>query len=142
MNRDKAIRYKFYELLTGADILIDSGVISVWDEKAEDVTNNIYILFRDQTANIVDTNCNDTWDCTIELAIVNKQPDTITKDTTDDVAEQVETLLAPLWEPVNYQGWQLTCCVLSSTNYSGLILVDTDTVIEKTMIYTLKAIKL
>lgn len=142
MNRDKAIRFKFYELLSGADILYDSGEISIWDEKAEDTTNNLYILFRDQTANIFQTGCNDTWDCTIELAIVNKQQDTITKSTTDDIAEQVEALLAPLWAGATYEGWQILNCVLSSSNYSGLILEDTVTTIEKTLIFSLTAIKL
>lgn len=142
MNREKAIRYKFYQLLTGTDITYDSGLISVWDEKAEDTTNNVYILFRDQSAERQRNYCA-IWDCTLELAIVNKQPDTISKDTTDDVSEQVEDLLTlGLIDGVEYEGWQFTNFALESTNYSGLILAGTDTEIEKTMTFTLTATKL
>lgn len=143
MNREKAIRYKIYQILTGTDIEYDSGLISVWDEKAEDNTNNIYILFRDQSAQRSTTFCDDSWECTFELAIVNKQPDTISKDSTDDVSEQVEDLLnAGLIDGVEYEGWQFNNFALDNTNYSGLILTDTGSEIEKTMTFTLTATKL
>lgn len=136
MNREKAFRLKMYEVLTSAPITYDSGQVSIWDEKAEDTTNNLYILFQGQTAQFTGTFCNNTWNCTIDLVLVNKQPDTISKDTTDDIGEQIETLLNDgLIAGAEYGGWQITNFQLDSINYASYVLSQTSSELEKTMTY-------
>lgn len=136
MNRDKAVRLKYYEVLLAGDIRYDSGSVSIWDEKAEDATNNLYILFQGQQAQFTGNFCNKTWQCTIDLVIVNKQPDTISKDTTDDIAEQIEDLLtAALVSGVEYEGWQITNFVLDSSNTAAYTLSETASEIEKTLTF-------
>ena len=75
MDREKAIRLKIFDLLTAANITYDSGVISIWDEKAEDTTNNLYIVLRDQTAIDDRVMCAKQWTGTLELGIVCKTRD-------------------------------------------------------------------
>lgn len=143
MNREKAIRLKFFDILNTGNIQYDSGNISIWDEKAEDTTNNLYILLRDQTASATQTFCQDTWDCTMEIVIVNKQTDTISKDINDDISEQVENLLFDaLAVGATYEGWQIANVVLDSVNYSSLFLSATDSDIEKVLIYRMNAMRL
>lgn len=143
MDREKAIRLKLFELLTAANIRYDDGDINVWDEKAEDETNNLYIVFRDQTAQNDGTFCLNSWTCTLELGIVCKQPDTVSKDIPDDIGEQVEAALyAGLVNGVITNGWQINNFVLDSVNYSTFVLSPTQSEIEKTLIFRMTANKL
>lgn len=142
MNREKAIRLKVYELLTAEQILVDEGEVSIYDEKVEDESSNIYIVLKRQTASIANDNCRNKWNCRIDLWIVNRQRDTISKDTTDDICERVEELLAPLSDGVEYNGWQMLNAVLEDLDYDTFQLTDTDTEIQLTLTYSLTAIKL
>jgi hypothetical protein len=136
MNREKAIRLKYYDILINGNITYDVGQVSIWDEKPEDTTNNLYILLKAQTAQSDPNYCMKTWTCTQEIVIVNKQPDTISKDTTDDICEKIEDLLyAALRQGAEYGGWQITNFVLDSVDYAAYILGQTDSELEKTLIF-------
>lgn len=142
MNREKAIRLKFFDLLTAANILYDAGAISIWDEKAEDQTNNLYILLQRQNASAPNDFCNNKWDCRIDVRIVNKQRDTLSKDITDDIGEQVENALAVLFEGAEYEGWQFLNVQTEDISYDPYDLTENDSVIEKLYTYRLTAQKL
>lgn len=142
MNREKAIRLKVYELLTADPILVDEGQVSIYDEKVEDEGSNLYIVLKRQTASIFNDNCRNKWSCRIDLWIVNRQRDTISKDTTDDICERVEELLSPIADGVEYNGWQMLNAVLEDLDYDTFQLTDTDTEIQLTLTYSLTAIKL
>jgi len=142
MNREKAIRLKVFEIIDG-NVTYELAPVSIWDDKAEDETNNIYVLLEDQTAQFVENFCNNQWDTTIQLRIVNKQQDTISKDTTDDVSEQIEGLLTTaLVAGVEYEGWQILNCRLESAQYSTWTLAKSRTVVEKILIFRQTLIKL
>lgn len=143
MNREKAIRHKIYDVLSTGNIRYDDGEIDVWDEKAEDTTNNIYILLKRQTAQAPQTFCQNQWDVTIEVWVVNKQPDTISKDTTDDVVEQVEDLLSVAMNGgIEYEGWQIINFNMDSLATDDYFLSDTKTEIQVTLIFNARMIKL
>jgi len=142
MNREKAIRLKIFELLSASPILIDEGQVDIWDEKVEDNGSNLYIALKRQTATIFADNCRNKWNCRIDIWIVNKQRDTISKDTTDDICERVEELLQPLTDGVEYNGWQMLNAVLEDLDYDSFDLTETETEIQLTLTYSLTAIKL
>lgn len=142
MNREKAIRLKFFELLTAANILYDDGVISIWDEKAEDQSNNLYILLQRQNAAAPTDFCSNKWTCRIDVRVVNKQRDTMSKDITDDIGEQVEDALSPLFSGAEYEGWQFLNIQMEDASYDPYDLTENDSVIEKLYTYRLTAIKL
>lgn len=143
MNREKAIRHKIYDVLNTGNISYDDGTIDVWDEKAEDTTNNIYILLKRQTAQAPQTFCQNQWDVTIEVWVVNKQPDTISKDTTDDIVEQIEDLLSSAMSGgVEYEGWQILNFNMDSLATDDYFLSDTKTEMQVTLIFNARMIKL
>lgn len=143
MDREKAIRLKVFDLLTTAEIKYDEGVISIWDEKAEDESNNLYIVLRDQSASDDRVMCMKQFSCTLEIGVVCKTKDAVSKDIPDDIGEQVENALyAGLLAGVETNGWQFNNFVLDSANYSTFVLSPTDSEIEKTLIFRFTAIKL
>lgn len=143
MDREKAIRFKIYDILSTGNITYDLGEVSIWDEKAEDTTNNIYILLRDQTAQDDRTFCMLQWTSTFEVGIISKQTDTLSKDILDDVGEQVENLLYDaLLVGVSTNGWQINNFVLDSASFSTFTLSATQSEIEKTLIFRMTATRL
>lgn len=143
MDREKAIRLKIFDILSNGNITYDVGVVSIWDEKAEDTTNNIYILLRDQTAQDDRVFCMRQWTSTIELGIVSKQTDTISKDILDDVCEQVESLLYDaLLSGIDTNGWRINNFTLDSASFSTFTLSATQSEIEKTLIFRMTATRL
>lgn len=143
MDREKAIRHKVFELLNAANIQYDDGDISIWDEKAEDTTNNNYILLRDQTAQGLGDFCMNKWTCSFEMGVVTKSKDGVSKDVADDIGEQLENALYNnLVNGIEYQGWQYNNFTLDSANYSTFVLSPTESEIEKTFVFRFTATKL
>lgn len=142
MDREKAIRLKHFELLQAANIRYDEGVIDIWDEKAGDNTNNIYILLARQNAQDKSNFCGGRWDGRIDIRIVNGQQDTLSKDVNDDVGEQVEAALQALSIGAEYGGWQFSDYILESVEYDAYDLSETKSILEKVLTYKLTAQKL
>jgi hypothetical protein len=132
MNREKAIRLLYFNLLF-EQVTYELGIVSVWDEKAEDDTNNIYILLENQSATNAGNFSQNAWECDIDIRMVAKQQDGVTKDITDDVAEQVEGILyRALQRGAETNGYQITNFVLQNLDYDTFSLTSTRSEINVT----------
>jgi hypothetical protein len=90
----KKVRKAYYEALNG-QLTYDGSPVSVWDEKAEATTNNIYVLLSTQTATDTSTFSSFDTQTTILIDIVSKSQDRVSKDVLDEVAQQILTIILP-----------------------------------------------
>ncbi len=141
MNREKVIRLYIHGLLNGT-LAYNATTIPVWDSKLEDKTN-IYVIIEEQSANVIQKFPQQmAWECSINLFIVSKQQDTVSRDVVDDIAEQIETIVYnALQNGVVTNGWQLNNMALASTEHSMFELLHSKMQVSKTMTFRLEANK-
>jgi hypothetical protein len=140
MNREKAIRKYFFDLISNS--LVQPGnanIIPVYDEKA-DSNVNIYVLLETQRANDDRDFIKKRWNATIEINIIHKQDDSYTKDIVDDICEQIEALI-PYETTINNE-WQITNNRLDSVDYGNLKISETQTICMKILTYSFKTTKI
>jgi hypothetical protein len=142
MTPDKAIRYYFANLLVG-NILYNSNVVTFWDDQANDETNNLYVLFSNQTSSEIGNFVQHRWSCTVTLEIVFKSQDHTSKDTLDDIQESIDNLVYPsLQNGVVTNNWQINNFRLSDTTFEGARITDTRTTNRKLVTYSMEVTKI
>lgn len=142
MNRERAIRIRIYELLN-ENLSFEDSPVPVWDAKLEDEDSSLYVIIEGQSGRIIQKYPHQkTWDCNINLSIVSRQHNTVSRDLVDDVAEQIENLLyAGLYDGAVYEGWQFSNFVLESTNSNAFTLGKSMSEVSKDLIFKIEATK-
>jgi hypothetical protein len=91
----KVLRKAIYDALNGT-VLYDSAVVPVFDEKRSITsTANLYILLSTQTETASDTSDAFMTISTIDIEVCHKTGSEVSKDTMDDVANEVLEILFP-----------------------------------------------
>jgi hypothetical protein len=125
VNRDKAVRYGFGEILRNA-ITYDGNAIKIYDAVTtnEVLNENLYVLLTRQTA-ANDHNLRQfRWRCIQTIEIVSKQISSVSKDIADEVSEQIEQLIIyPNGKPgignmAQQSGWKFEIQILESVDYT------------------------
>lgn len=142
MNREQAIRMNIYTLLDEL-LTYDSAVIPIWDAKLEDEDSILYVIIEGQSAVVINKfPSQKTWDCNINLSIVSRQHNGVSRDIVDNVAEQIEDrLYAGLYDGALYENWQFSNFVLERTNSNAFELSKTMSEVSKDLIFKIEASK-
>lgn len=141
MNREKAIRLKFYEVLNG-QLQYDSAVLPVNDAKLQD-DSDIYIILTEQRATDNSSFHCYKWECEQDIEIHSVQQHSVSRDIVDDVAEQIETLIfQALKDGTETNGWQLNNLTLSGTRNAMWELTQTKNEVFKELTFRMSAVKL
>lgn len=142
MNREHAIRICIFDLLNGT-LTYEGTEVPVWDAKLESEDSNLYVIIEGQSGITINKYPQQkTWDCNINLSIVSRQHNGVSRDTVDDVAEQIETILyAALEGGTIYQGWQFTNFVLERTSSNAFTLGHSMSEVSKDLTFKIEATK-
>jgi hypothetical protein len=147
MNREQAIRTGFYQALNG-NLTYNSNPVSITDSilTQGSADSPVYVVFDQQTANLNTSGAfrSQIWDCTINVFIISKQTFSVSKEILDTVAEQVETIVIPTVNATNViapTGWQFTNMFLQQVNFKEVVLSATQSIIGKTLTFSLKVVK-
>lgn len=131
----RILRKAVYNCLLDS-VTIDSSIIPVFDEKRRiGVTTNLYILLSTQQES--DDNTSDAFmtDSSIDIEVVHRTGFEVSKDTIDDISNQILTLLIP--DPNADTGlptyadplWQITLVRRVSSITRNFSITDTESVV-------------
>lgn len=119
MDRDKAIRYAFYQAIQSLNV--NGKDIPVYDAKVES-NEGLYVIISTQFASRIGNLKLYMWKGSIDIEIYHNQQNSATNDLVDDVGAAIEAIISPNADPVGtgiiqQTGWQITEVFLSnSTN--------------------------
>lgn len=121
----KAFRMAVFNALDGNLLDLDGSAVQIWDEKAEDETNNLYVLLKTETRQQIPTFSGFLHDSTIMLEIAYRTLDTTSKDEADNVSDQITRILLPTPSSdglVQQTGFQINCLTVETVNSEDLRL--------------------
>lgn len=127
MDRDKAIRYAFYQAIQ--NLTFNSQVVPVYDSKVES-SEGLYVIISTQFASRVGNLKLYMWKASIDIEIYHNQQNSATNDLVDDVGALIEKAVEPYPDPtgsgiVQQVGWDITDVYLTNStnvkisNYNG-----------------------
>ena len=144
MNRDKALRYAYGAALSGnLTYPVGQSAVQIFDEKLE-ASNNIYVLILNQNSIYAGNFMDQRWTAKIELEIVSKQQNSVSKDILDDISEQIENIIIPSAFTNGLSvdsGWQVINVSLESISYANIQQTETNSILTKTLIFNQTIIK-
>lgn len=141
----KAFRMAVFDALDGNLTDLSASPVMIFDEKAEDETNNLYVLLKTETRSQIPTFSGFLHDSTIMLEIVYKTLDTTSKDEPDNVSDQISRLLLPSPSSdglVQQADFQINCLQVQTVNSEDLRLTAARTNVAKFMRLTAKIAEL
>jgi hypothetical protein len=145
VNRDKAIRYAFYQAIQALNV--NGADIPVYDAKVES-NEGLYVIMSTQFATRTGNLKLYMWRASIDIEIYHNQQNSATNDLVDDVGEAIENIISPFPDPigsgiVQQNGWDITDVYLNtSTNVKLASYMDNaGTTVNKTLQFNCTIIK-
>lgn len=137
----KAFRMAVFSALNGNLTDLAASPVMIFDEKAEDETNNLYVLLKTETRRQVPVMNGFLHDSSIMLEIVYKTMDTTSKDEADNVSNQITEILLPSPSTdglVQQADFHINCLAVETVNSDDLRLSAARTNTAKFMRLTAK----
>lgn len=135
---NKAVRYAIGGALQG-NLTFDGSPVPVVDESVNlNENTNMYVLLSNQTAVETSNFAKREHECTLVVDIVNKSQYDVTKDSVDDVAQQIFDILQPGATAsglVSQPGVQFTNLEKITDNYLSFSLNPVGPVVRRIMTY-------